>query len=71
MPRPAKDSSERLIPAPMRVTPLQMMRLERIATRDGLNIAEHQRRAVDVYCELYEKKHSLPTLTTADLPPTT
>lgn len=71
MPRPTKDSTEKLIPSGMRVTPLQMMRIERIAARDGLSVAEHQRRAVDLYCELYEKKHSLPTLTTADLPPAT
>lgn len=71
MPRPTKDEAEKLIPAPMRITPLQKMRIERIAARDGLGVAEHQRRAVDVYCELFEKKHGLPTLTTADLPPST
>lgn len=54
---------EKMLPLSLRITPMQMRRLERITALDGLPTQDHIRRALDVYMNQYEKQNGLRPLT--------
>lgn len=68
MPRPKLADTEKLVSFPVRMTQRQMARLERIAVSDGLPVAEHMRRALDLYTEAREIEYNLPFLPLGTLP---
>jgi hypothetical protein len=53
---------EKLQPITIRITPMQMLRLERVTAYDGLPTQDHIRRALDQYLNEYEKAHKLAPL---------
>jgi hypothetical protein len=53
---------DKMVPLSVRVTPMQLSRLERITAFDGLPTQDHIRRALDTYINRYDKEHGLRPL---------
>ena len=55
--------NEKMVPLTIRITPMQLSRLERATAFDGLPTQDHIRRALDAYMNKYDKEHGLRPLT--------
>ena len=53
---PINLKETKLRPLPLRVTPLQRVKLVQLRAKDSLSLQEHIRRAIDMYLEAQDRK---------------